>query len=140
MEVTVNEQPKRFWQDRMDNETRQRFWKSVVGHEIKVGEFSFFAAALPNNVLNVSEVTTGYKVFDKKLTFVDLLVTDTKEQTMEFYRYYIGEKLKRIIQKNPDLKQKLTAVKAKQKELLGEMPEIEDFDETLITAPFGTIN
>ncbi|MFE8697961.1 hypothetical protein ACFYKT_16590 [Cytobacillus sp. FJAT-53684] len=140
MEVTVNEQAKRFWMARKFPDNGKHEWKPVVGHEIKVGEFSFFVAALPNNILNVSEVTTGYKVFEVPLTIVDLIVTDTKEQTMEFYRDYVGERLKRIIQKEPTLKQQLASVQAKQKELLGEMPKIEDFDETLITAPLGPIN
>lgn len=140
MEVTVNEQPKRFWMARTVSHEDKYVWKPVVGHEIKVGEFSFFAAALPNNVLNVSEVSTGYKVFDTKLTIVDLIITETKEQTMEFYRDYVGEELKKILQKAPDFKQKLAAIQEKQNAIFGKMPEIEDFDETLITAPFGPIN
>lgn len=140
MEVTVNEQAKRFWMARTFLDNGEHMWKPVVGHEITVGEFSFFIAALPNNLLNVSEVTTGYKVFEIPLTFVDLIVTDTKEQTMEFYRDYVGERLKRIIQKTPNLKQQVSAVRENQQEQLGEMPPIEDVDETLITAPFGTIN
>lgn len=140
MEVTVIEQPKQFWQVRMDNETKQRFWKPVVGHEIKVGEFSFYAAALPGPILNVSEVTTGYKVFETQLTFIDLMVTETKELTMDFYRDYIGNVLKSIIEKTPDLKRQIEKVRESQRELLGEMPPIEDFDETLITAPLGPVN
>lgn len=138
MEVTVIEQPKQFWMAFQTKDGHK--WQSVVGHEIKVGEYSFFAAPLPNNILNVSEVTTGYKIFDTKLTFVDLLVTETKELTMEFYRDYVGERLKKIIQKTPDLKQQLATVQENQKELLGEMPKIEDFDETLIIAPLGPVN
>lgn len=138
MEVTVNEQPKQFWMAIKDKESYK--WQSVVGHEIQVGEYSFFVAALPKNILSVSEVTTGYKVFGIPLTFVDLILTDTKEKTMEFYREYVGEKIKEILKKTPDFKQQLTKVQEKQKELLGEMPAIEDFDETLIVAPMGSIN
>ncbi|QJI52451.1 hypothetical protein [Psychrobacillus phage Perkons] len=138
MDITVKEQPKRFWFSLKTGEDKYE-WKSVVGHEIKVGGYSFFAACLPNNILNVSEVTTGSKVFETKLTVLDLIITETKEETMVFFRDYVGEELKKIINKVPDFKNRLIAMQEKNKALLGDMPEIEDVDDTFITAPIAQI-
>lgn len=138
MEITVKEQPKRFWFSMQTAEDDYE-WQSVVGHEIKVGEYSFFAAALPNNILNVSEVTTGCKVFETKLTVFDLMITETMEETMVFYRDYVVEKLKEIIQKVPDFKQQLVAIQEKQKVLLGDMPVIEDVDDSFIIESLNEI-
>lgn len=131
MNITVIEQPKRFWfstKTCLDNYE----WQPVVGHQIKVGEYSFFAAALPGNVLNVSEVTTGCKVFETKLTILDIMHLSTKEEMMIFYRDYVGEKLKEALERVPDFEQQLIDMQEKQKVLFGNMPEIEDVDESLI--------
>lgn len=137
MEITVIEKPKRFWLAKKSIDEEKYSWEPAIGHEIQVGVFRFFVAPIDNEFLNVSEVTTGLKVFEMKLTTLDLLFTETKEETMEFYRGVIGVKLKSIIDKMPNFKERLNQEREKQKAFFGDMPEIDDFDETIIKAPFN---
>lgn len=139
MNIIVNEQPKRFWMAKKFLNEDKYEWEAVVGHEIKVNGHSFFIACLPGNILNVSEVTTGCQVFEMELTPLILMFTETKEETMDYYRDVIGERLKGILEKVNNFKERLLLEQEKQKALLGEMPKIEDVDDILITAPFNEL-
>lgn len=137
MNILVNEQPKRFW--RLFKTDGKCKWEAFIGHEIKVGDYTFFISALPNLTLNVTEATTGAKVFESKMTDSIFMLTATKEETIEFYREAVGETLKEIILKYPDLKERIKKMKAENVKQAGDMPTIEDVDERLIIEPISDI-
>lgn len=138
MNIIVDEQPKRFWLS-VKTDFDKYEWKPVAGHGITVGDYNFLIACLPGDILNVSEATTGCKVFETKLTMFDFMFTSTKEDTMVFYRDYVGDQLKKIIEKVPNFQQRLFEKQKEREQLLGKMPEIEDVDDSIITAPFSDL-
>lgn len=138
MKVTINEQPKRFYQH-FKTDFDKYEWIAFVGHEIKVGEYTFFIAPLPRGILNVSEATTGSKVFEAKITDSIFMSTENKEETMEFYRKVVGEKLIEIIEKYPDIKERIKKMREENIKQAGEMPPIEDVDEILILEPISDV-
>ncbi|MED4399829.1 hypothetical protein [Metabacillus fastidiosus] len=116
MKITVNEQPQRFYLA-FDK------WEAAVGHEITVGEYRFCAIPLSKTV-NISEVTSGAKVLDIPISFEMMMVTATKEGSMEFFKK-IGKRLEQAIIRKNDFDQQLTKMKETAFERLGEMPPIE---------------
>lgn len=134
MEVTVNEQAQRFYLAAL----KLNKWEPVVGHEIKVGNYRFCAVPV-GNYINVSEVTTGAKLFNIPVDFTIHLITETKEDSIHFF-YKVGDSIKRIIEKQADFDGMLVDMKKQANDRLGEMPEIEDVDDILITSPLGPIN
>lgn len=119
MKVTVNEQTQRFYLA-LDK------WVDLVGHEIKVGKYRFCAIPLKDKI-NVSEVTTGAKVYNIPVDFTISVLTETKEGTIQFC-YQIGESLKRIIEKQNDFDSMLADMRKRAFERLGDMPQIVDVD------------
>lgn len=119
MKVTVNEQAQRFYLA-FDK------WESVVGHEIKVGEFQFCAIPLSGRI-NISEVTSGMKIFDIPLDFGTMVVTATKEGSLEFFEH-VGNRIKKIIERTINFDEQLEKKKEISILRLGEMPAIENVD------------
>lgn len=119
MKITVNEQPQRFYLA-LDK------WVDLVGHEIKVGKYRFCAIPLKDKI-NVSEVTTGSKVYNIPVDFTISMLTETKEGTIQFF-YQIGESVKRLIEKQNDFDLMLSDMKKRTYERLGAMPALEDVD------------
>lgn len=119
MKITVNEQTQRFYLA-FDK------WVDVVGHEIKVGKYRFCAIPIKNKI-NVSEVTTGTKLYDITVDYTISMLTETKEGTIQFF-YQIGESIKRVIEKQNDFDQMLVFMKKTTLERLGDMPAIKDVD------------
>lgn len=120
MEIKVNEQTQRFYLALEDK------WLAAVGHGIMVGKHHFYA--IPNDgVINVSETSTGMKVFDITVNLAIMIMTDTKEGFMA-YLYEIGERLKRVIERDVDFDKKLNISRKFVIDRLGEMPSIEDVD------------
>ncbi len=121
MKISVNEQTQTFY---LACDT----WKSVVGHEIRIGKFRFCAIPVPGYI-NVSEVTTGSKILDVPMTLEMMLDTETKEGAMLLFQK-IGESIKSIINRQDNFELTLEKMKALSFELLGEMPPIIDYDST----------
>lgn len=119
MKISVNEQAQRFY-------LAFEEWTPAVGHEIKVGKYRFSAIPMSGQI-NVSEVTSGCKVFNIPMTVESMMITATKEGTIK-YCYKIGESLKRLILKAPNFDEQLKQMKNESFERLGEMPPIEKVD------------
>lgn len=123
LKITVNEKPQRFYLA-LDK------WVDVIGHEIKVGKYRFCAIPL-NNRINVSEITTGTRLFNIPVDLTIHLITGTKEDSIQFF-YKVGESIKRVINKQDDFEKMLAEMKKTVNDRLGKMPEIEDVDIDLI--------
>ncbi|MBT2215853.1 hypothetical protein KK120_08825 [Virgibacillus dakarensis] len=119
MNITVNEQPQRFY-------LAAKKWVGVVGHEIKVGKYRFCAIPI-NGSINVSEITSGAKVYNIPMDLTIMLLTETKEETIKFF-YTVGESIKRIIEKQEDFDAMIANMKKTAFDKLGEMPPIEDVE------------
>ena len=119
MEITVSEQAKRFY-------LAHDKWVPLVGHEITIGKYRFCAIPLENRI-NVSEVTTGAKLFNVPVDLIIHLITETKEDTIKFL-YKIGELIKKIIDKQDDFDGILNEMKKHAFDRLGEMPPIEEIE------------
>lgn len=119
MEVKVNEQTQRF-------HLAFEEWTPAVGHEIKVGKYSFCAIPLSKSI-NISEVTSGANIINIPLSLELKIVTATKEGTMQFFKKF-GESLKQKIEGMKDFDEQLAQMKKKSLDLLGERPPIEDVD------------
>ncbi|MFD2442916.1 hypothetical protein ACFSO7_02850 [Bacillus sp. CGMCC 1.16607] len=130
MEITVNEQAQRFYLA-LDK------WADVVGHEIKVGKYRFCAIPLGNRI-NVSEVTTGSKVFNIPVDISIHIITESKEGSIRFF-YQIGESIKRLIEKQVDFDGMLENMRKITFDRLGEMPPIENFDTAWIEADISEV-
>jgi len=131
LQITVDEQAQRFHLA-LDE------WVGVVGHKIIVGKYQFCAIPLPNRI-NVSEITTGARLFSIPVDLAVDIMTETKEGMIQ-YLYMVGESIKRTIDKQNDFDGMLADIKKQAFERLGEMPPIEDIDESLIIAPFRGIS
>ncbi|WP_234028461.1 hypothetical protein [Lentibacillus sp. Marseille-P4043] len=70
MKIAVNEQPQQFY-------LALKKWTPAVGHEIKVGQYRFSAIPV-KNIIRVSEVTTGAKLYDIPVNFAIETLTATK--------------------------------------------------------------
>lgn len=125
MEISVNEQTQFFY-------LAYKKWEQVVGHEIKIGDYRFCAIPM-SKCINISEVTSGVKVISLPMSFEIMMVTATKEETMEFLEK-VGERLKRLIERNADFDEQLEKMKKIAFERLGEMPKIENVDTDWIVA------
>jgi len=130
MEITVNEQAQRFYLA-LDK------WVDVVGHEIKVGKYRFCANPIGNHI-NVTEVTTGAKMFNIPVDLTIHLITETKEETIKFL-YSVGESIKRIIDKLEDFDGMLMEMKKKAFDRLGKMPPIENVNTDWIEADIADV-
>lgn len=119
MGITVNEQVQQFY-------LALEKWTPVMGHEIKIGEYRFCAIPIGNRI-NISEITTGARVFNIPVDLTISLITETKEDTIKFL-YYVGESIKRIIDKLDDFAGMLLEMKKTVFKRLGEMPPIKDCD------------
>jgi hypothetical protein len=119
MDIKVNEQAQQF-------HLALKKWTPVMGHEIKIGKYRFCAIPIGNQI-NISEVTTGAKVFNIPVDLTIHLITETKEGTIEFL-YKVGDSIKRIVDKQPDFDGVLSEMKKTAFERLGEMPPIQDVD------------
>jgi|SRR5579875_337284 len=129
MEIKVNEQAQRFY-------LANKKWEPVVGHEIKVGSYSFCAIPLSNSI-NVSEVTTGAKVMSIPMTWEIYVETVTKEDSIKFF-HKIGELLERIIE-GTNFDSQLEEMRKIAFDRLGKMPPIENIDEEFILADVSDV-
>lgn len=121
MEIKVNKQAKRFylaWEDK---------WVGVVGHEIKVGKYSFCAISMPTGILNVSETTTGLKFHELLMNDYVLSETDTKEKTFEFLEK-AGESIRRRIENTKVFDKQIIQGRKITEERLGKKPKTENVD------------
>ncbi|MEH7355105.1 hypothetical protein V7150_16225 [Neobacillus drentensis] len=123
MEISVNEQPQQFYLA-FDK------WRSAVGHQIKVGKYSFCAIPL-SECINVSEVTSGVKVIAIPMNVEILMLTESKEGSIKFFNK-IGESLKRIIGSTDNFESQLEEMRKTAFERLGKMPPIENVDIDMI--------
>lgn len=121
MEIKVNKQAQRFylaWEDK---------WVEAVGHEIKVGNYSFCAIPMPTGMINISETTTGLKFYELPMNDYVLSETETKEKTFEFLKK-VGESLVRLIGKTNDFDKQIIQGRKNTEKLLGKKPETENVD------------
>jgi len=119
VKVSVNEQTQRFY-------LAANEWVPMVGHEIKVGKYKFFA--IPGSTaIRISEVESGCKVFDIPMNFAVMAQTSTKEDALK-YLLQVGASLERIIKKRSNFDSELKHMKQLAFEKLGERPPIEDVD------------
>ncbi|MFE4523435.1 hypothetical protein ACFRCQ_15200 [Cytobacillus firmus] len=119
MDITVNQQAQQFY-------LALEKWAPVMGHEIKIGEYRFCAIPIGNRI-NISEVTTGARLFNIPVDLTIHLITETKEDTIKFL-YEVGESIKRVLDKQADFDGMLSEMKKTAFERLGEMPPIEDVE------------
>lgn len=133
MKIEVIAQPKIFWL------AGKKSWIQAVGHEIKVGQYRFCVMGI-DDVFNISEVTTGTKIFEVPINELTLMLTSTKEDTLAFFTDAIVPKLVRLVEKQGDkMKPQLKKYKKITNEMLGKMPPIEDFDDTFLTEPISDV-
>lgn len=119
MKIEVEEQTKRFY-------LAFNQWRPQVGHGINVGDYSFFAVPTPEGI-NVSEATSGLKMFVVPLTIEVALVTATKEESLKFL-YEVGKIIRKKINKQNNFHKILEEERIKAISRLGPMPEIEIID------------
>jgi hypothetical protein len=123
VKITVNEQTQRFY-------LAAKEWVPMVGHEIKVGDYKFFA--IPGSkAIRISEVESGCKVFDIPMTISVMFKTGTKEDALN-YLHEVGESLERIIKDVPNFDKKIKHMKSVAFNQLGERPPIEDVNTDLL--------
>jgi hypothetical protein len=123
MKITVNNKIQRFY---LAGST----WMPGVGHEVKVGNYRF--SAIPTSkVLLISEVTSGCKLYEIPMTFIIKAQTSTKDTTMRFLQE-VGKHIEGIIEGMDTFDDRLQAMKEKAFERLGEIPDVEDVDESLL--------
>lgn len=133
MKVEVNSQSKKFWLAYPEG------WEPYYGHEIIVGEHRFSACVIKQGIL-VSEVTTGMRVKLFPHNFLSAIMGSTKEGTLDYYETFIAPTLVNAIEKHPNVKKLLAGGRAQVDRLgIGNMPQIEDFDDSLIAAPISDI-
>ncbi|WP_231868404.1 hypothetical protein [Fictibacillus phosphorivorans] len=104
----------------------------MVGHQIRVGKYHFCAIPV-RGYINVSEITTGSRVFNFPINVEMMLVTESKEGAISLFQK-IGESLKNIINSDDNFDLKLKMMRKTAIERLGEMPPIEDYDSTWLFA------
>ncbi|MEK4790432.1 hypothetical protein [Bacillus sp. FSL K6-2971] len=110
MKITVDPKLKRF------SLNFKRHWKQAVGHEIFVGEYSFCVTPI-DDVLKVSEVTTGALVMDLLIPKMDI----TKNESMKILEQ-IGEQLHEKLMKSKNLSMAFEKMQQKSYDLLGLTP------------------
>lgn len=116
MKISVNEQEQRFYL------ATKNGWQGAVGHEIKVGEYSF--CAIPTNrAINVSEVSSGIKIAD--VPYSVGFLEKGKNGVMELFEK-IGEDMKNVIKDNANFDKAVKQEKSKAIDLLGEKPQTEN--------------
>ncbi|WP_088005626.1 hypothetical protein [Indiicoccus explosivorum] len=126
MKVTVNEQTQRFY-------LAFEKWEPAVGHEIKVGKYQFCAIPSGSHI-NISDVSSGVKVFDIPMNLEVMMQTGTKEGTIQFLGK-VGNGLVRLIKSTPDFDKQLVKMKKVAVDRLGEKPFVEDIDTDWIFEP-----
>lgn len=132
MEVQVNPQTKKFWLAFPDG------WKAGGGHEIKIGECKFSLCPTKSGIL-VSEVTTGAFIHQfARNPILDFMGAD-KKGLLDYYETFITPNLVKLVEANPNMIEILANERNKIKNRLGDMPPIEDYDDTLMTAPISDI-
>ncbi|MGD6836626.1 hypothetical protein ACQCVL_08700 [Bacillus thuringiensis] len=119
MEIKVNEQTQRFY-IAFDE------WVPAVGHEIKVGQYRFWAIPLSDSI-NVSEVTSGVKAIRVSINLKVWILTSTNEDTMRFLEK-VGEQLKLTMEEQGNFDELFIKQKKIAYERLGEMPSVENVD------------
>jgi len=119
MKIEVNEQTQKFY-------LALNEWLPVTGHGITVGEYKFCAVPI-NDVVNVSETTSGCKVFNVPMTLEIMDATTTKEDTIHFLSE-IGILLKGIIEKQNNFDEHIKKMQKVAFERLGEMPPVVNVD------------
>ena len=114
MEITVSEEFQRF-------HLAFGEWITAFGHEIKVGEHRFCAIPL-SKVINISEATSGMKVFDIPLDSTVMALTKTKADSVKYFKG-VGEQLERIIKSGVNkFEEQLSIARTEAVGRLGEMP------------------
>lgn len=121
MEVIVNDQLQKFWLATEDG------WVDAVGHALHLDDIHLCVVAYDNKI-NVSEVTTGMRVAEKELSFMDLLNLQEKEDVMAYYNK-IGQQISQQFSgKLPAIKQRIDERSKVTQSRLGTPPPIEDVD------------
>ncbi|MEK4150936.1 hypothetical protein [Carnobacterium sp. FSL E2-0243] len=104
-------------------------WKPAVGVKVTIKgiDFSFVFKNLNSPVLVISELSSGAKLYEYKLTLLELLETTTKEQTYAFIRKF-AKKVEMLIDSYglEKIKKKVKDSKEKSEIKFGKMPEIRD--------------
>lgn len=119
MKIKVNDQLQRF-------HLAYRFgWVEAVGHEIKVGKYSFSAVPTEGKII-VSELTTGLKFRDFTVTPLMLMSFD-KDDTIN-HLMTIGETIKETINKTDGFDKHIEDGKRFTEKSLGEKPKTENAD------------
>lgn len=132
MEIQVNPQTKKFWLAFPDG------WKEGHGHEIKIGECKFSLCPTKSGIL-VSEVTTGAFIHQfERNAFFDFMGAD-KEGALDYYETFIAPNLVNLVEDNPNIGEILAKERNNIKNRLGDMPPIEDIDDSFITSPISKI-
>lgn len=132
MKVEVNSQSKKFWLAYPEG------WEPIHGHEISIGKYRFSAAPIDKGIL-VSEITTGMRVKLFPHNMVSAIMGATKEGSLDYYKTLIAPALVAIL-KNTNFDKILADGNNQVKSLgIGNMPPIEDFDDSLITNPISDI-
>lgn len=133
MKVEVNSQSKKFWLAYPEG------WEPAHGHEITVGEYSFSAIPIESGIL-VSEVTTGMRVNLFPHNMLTAIMGATKEGTLDYYEAFIAPALLKAIEKHPNIEKLLAEGRNQVDKLgIGNMPAIEDFDDSLLSLPISDI-
>lgn len=125
MSIFVDEKSKRFY-------LAGEKWIPVVGHEIKVDDYRFCAIPLDSGI-NISEVTSGSKIYEIPMSVEVLVATNTKELAIA-YLEDVGKRLKKMIENQSDFDVRVENNRDIAIQSLGEMPPIEYVDTDWVVA------
>ncbi|KYG89996.1 hypothetical protein A0U40_09740 [[Bacillus] sp. KCTC 13219] len=133
MEIKVNPQTKKFWLAYTEG------WEPAYGHEIVVGVYSFSACVIKKGIL-VSEVTTGARVKIFPHNFLTMIMGATKEGALDYYEKFIAPTLVNVVENNENIEVLLANARNEIKKWrIGDMPQIENIDDSLIAAPISDV-
>lgn len=132
MKIEVNGQFKKFWL------AYPQQWVPFYGHEIKIGKYRFGAGSNEQGVI-VFETTTGSRVLTLPHNFLTYIMGETREGTLDYYETFVAPMLVNAI-KRSDLDKMLVEMKEKIATFgIGEMPPIENADDSIIREPISDV-
>ncbi|MEA0556057.1 hypothetical protein U1P98_18555 [Lysinibacillus irui] len=132
MKIEVDGQFKKFWL------AYPQQWVPFYGHEIKIGKYSFCAGGTERGIV-VSETSTGSRVITLPHNFLTHIMGATREGTLDYYETFVAPMLVNAIKRN-DLDKMLVEMKEKIATFgIGEMPLIENADDSIIREPISDV-
>lgn len=121
MGFEIERQEKVFWL------AHEEGWIRGFGNSIWVGDYHFCAIVVGNK-LNVSEVTTGTKIYSYNMSAFALVLTGTKDEFIS-YLYLIGANLEKMVSQRKSFAKELERMQQRVFNSHGPTPPVEEFWE-----------